>query len=119
MERYNSTLLDEVAALLKTAPAKRNWLTLPDLIQLAQRGNVALPVDITHLGCLWVLDRWVPPGGAARPAGDTAPPPAYQPRGWAHDPACIPILIAPHAASNPVLTPPTAAGCPAGTTAGG
>ena len=60
MERYNSTLLDEVATLIKAAPAKRSWLTLPDLIQLGQRGIVALPVDVTHLGCLWVLDRWAP-----------------------------------------------------------
>lgn len=32
-------------------------LQLPDLLTLVRRGNVALPVDPTHLGCLWVLDR--------------------------------------------------------------
>lgn len=32
-------------------------LQLPDLLTLVRRGNVVLPVDPTHLGCLWVLDR--------------------------------------------------------------
>jgi hypothetical protein len=117
MERYNSTLLDEVTALLKAAPAKRNWLTLPDLIQLAQRGNVALPVDITHLGCLWVLDRCVPPGGAARPATPRRLLPT-RPLAGHKTPHASPshLLMQP---SNPVPAPPTAACRPAGATAGG
>lgn len=54
MERHQP-LLEEVAALLKGR--QRDFLTLPDLFALVRRGNVALPVDPTHLGCLWVLDR--------------------------------------------------------------
>ena len=52
-------LLEEVEALLKAGGGQeqRKHLTLPDLFALTSRGNVALPVDPTHLGCLWVLDR--------------------------------------------------------------
>lgn len=42
-------------------------LQLPDLLLLVRRGNVALPVDPTHLGCLWVLDRRA---FGARPGAD-------------------------------------------------
>ncbi|PRW45239.1 hypothetical protein C2E21_6322 [Chlorella sorokiniana] len=51
----NQALLDEVAWLLRGHARKH--LTLPDLLTLVRRGNVVLPVDPTHLGCLWVLDR--------------------------------------------------------------
>lgn len=54
MDRH-AALLEEVARLC--AAARRPYLTLPDLFQLVDRGTVALPVDPTHLGCLWVLDR--------------------------------------------------------------
>jgi hypothetical protein len=54
MDRYQG-LAEEIAALVKGE--HRAHLTLPDLLQLQQRGNVALPIDLTHLGCLWVLDR--------------------------------------------------------------
>lgn len=56
MQERHQPLLEEVAALL--AGQQRAHLTLPDLFALVRRGNVALPVDPTHLGCLWVLDRW-------------------------------------------------------------
>lgn len=55
MDRH-AALLEEVGRLLGPKPQKQH-LALPDLFQLVDRGNVALPVDPTHLGCLWVLDR--------------------------------------------------------------
>lgn len=55
MQDRHQPLLEEVAALL--AGRQRAHLTLPDLFALVRRGNAALPVDPTHLGCLWVLDR--------------------------------------------------------------
>ena len=53
----NAPLLEEVRRLLAAGGRQRAYLTLPDLIQLVRRGNVALPVDPTHLSVLWVLDR--------------------------------------------------------------
>lgn len=49
------SIQDEVAAVLKAE--HRAHLTLSDLFQLLRRGNVMFPIDPTHLGCLWVLDR--------------------------------------------------------------
>lgn len=54
MDRYQG-LAEEVAALLKSE--HRAHLTLPDLFQLQRRGHISLPIDLTHLGCLFQLDR--------------------------------------------------------------
>ena len=70
-------LLEEVEALLKAGGGQeqRKHLTLPDLFALTSRGNVALPVDPTHLGCLWVLDRCARREGSLPPH----PPPPTPP----------------------------------------
>lgn len=47
-----AALAEEVTHLLNG----RTYLTLADLLQLLRR-NVTLPVDLTHLGTLWMLDR--------------------------------------------------------------
>ena len=56
MERHQE-LLAEVQALLKRHGDDRKHLCLADLLELTRRENIALPVDPTHLGSLWVLDR--------------------------------------------------------------
>ena len=40
------------------AAAQQPSLTLADLFELARSPVVHLPVDLTHLSVLWVLDRW-------------------------------------------------------------
>ncbi len=61
----NAQLLEEVRRLLTSGGRQRTHLVLPDLIQLVRRGNVALPVDPTHLSVLWVLDRCAAAAAAA------------------------------------------------------